>query len=127
MFNARQKTRKGDALTPLDRKQAALREKEDKLRQAADQLQRLIEEAPRKREEQIRRRREQLAADTRSAFPQSRLTDRRYDVFVAENPAFGTRRLRSEKQQGKILFLVLLAVVVFLSVWVARLMTQIFL
>lgn len=122
MFNARQKTRKGNALTPLDRKQAALREKEDKLRQAADQLQRLIEEAPRKREEQIRRRREQLAADTRSRFP-----DRRYDVFVAENPAFGTRPLRSEKQQGKLLFLVLLGVVVFLAFWVVKLMTNIFL
>lgn len=122
MFNPRRKSRNtsDSNATPLDKKQEALREKEEKLKQAADQLKRLIEDAPRMREEQTRRRREQLAGDTR--LSRNALTDKRYDVFAAENPAFGTRQLRSEKRQGKYLFLVLLLVVGGLMIWVAKLL-----
>lgn len=122
MFSPRRssKTSKSaKSATPLDRKQQALHEKEEQLRQATEQLRRLIDDAPRRREEQTRRRREQLASDTR--LSRTALVDKRYDVFATANPSFGKRRLRSEKRDGKFLFLVLCFVLAGVLIWVTKL------
>jgi exonuclease VII large subunit len=120
MFSPRKKsTRSARAATPLDRKQEALREKEEQLKQAAEQLQKLISEAPRLREEQTRRRRAHLASDTR--LSKGALVDIRYNTTTTVNSALGSRRLRSEKRDGKFLFIVLSLILLVASIWVFRL------
>lgn len=107
--------------TAIDRKQSALVEKEEQLRKQQEKLKQLIEDAPRMREEQARRRREELASDTRLTSRRS-LGDRRYNVSaVAISPSFGTRRLRSEKRDGKLLFVFLCVVLMVLVYWICQL------
>ncbi len=120
MFNPRKKS--PPSATPLDRKQEALRQKEEQLKQAAEQLQKLIAEAPRLREERTRRRRQRLASDTR--LSKTALVDIRYRANTADasaDPAFGQRRLRSEKRDGKFLFLFLCVVFLALVLWISKL------
>lgn len=106
--------------TPLDRKHEALRETEEKLRKHKEQLERLIHEAPRLREEQSRRRREQLAGDPR--LSNTALVDKHvYHASAVSNPAFGRRKLRSEKSDGLYLFLFLIAVLASVVFWICRL------
>jgi len=94
--------------TALDRNRAALSEKEKQLRMKSERLQALLQEAPRLREEADRRRHEVLAGDTRLAPVQTSLVDRRHQVSTASvERDFGTRRLRFEKRDGKLLFLFL--------------------
>lgn len=106
--------------TALDRKQAALSETEKQLQLKTEQLKQLIDDAPRLREEQTRRRREQLAADTRLTSRRS-LADPRHTLSatITMNPSFGTRRLRSERRDGKLMFVFLCFVltVIFYSIW----------
>ena len=120
------KVKKADKhATPLDRKQQALREKEEQLKEATEQLKQLIEEAPRRREEQARRRREQLASDTRLPS-RTALVDKRYTYnasTVAESPLLGTRRLRSEKRDGKLFFVFLCVVFCGLAIWLWQLVS----
>lgn len=102
--------------TPLDLKQAALKEREALLRKQAADLNRLIEEAPRLREEQTRRRREQLASDTR--LSRTAVIDKRpYRATITADREFGYRRLRSEKRDGKWLFIFLCVVLAAILVW----------
>ncbi len=121
MFNPRKPSRSTPQrpTTPLDLKQKALIEKEEQLRQASEQLQRLIEDAPRRKEENTRRRRAKLASDTR--LSRSALVERRYDATTTADASFGHRRLRSEKKDGKWLFLILSIVFAALIIFVARL------
>lgn len=114
------KSRGGKNTSPLDLKHQALRETEAKLRKHQEELERLIHEAPRLREEQTRRRREELAGDTR--LSRTTLVDKHaYHVSTMANPAFGQRRLRSEKRDGLYLFLFLIAVLTSIVVWICRL------
>lgn len=114
------KSRGGKKTSPLDLKHQALRETEAKLRKHQEELERLIHEAPRLREEQTRRRREELAGDTR--LSRTTLVDKHaYHVSTMANPAFGQRRLRSEKRDGLYLFLFLIAVLTSIVVWICRL------
>lgn len=106
--------------TPLDRKQQALRETEEKLRKHKEELERLIHEAPRLREEQARRRRDEFAHDPR--LSRTPVMDRHaYHVSTLANPAFGQRRLRSEKRDGLWLFLFLIVVLASVVFWICRL------
>ena len=106
--------------SPLDRRQQALREAEEKLRKQKEQLERLLQEAPRLREEQTRRRREQFASDPR--LSRTALVDKHiYRAEMVANPAFGQRRLRSEKRDGLYLFLFLIAVLASVLFWICRL------
>ena len=106
--------------TPLDRRHEALRETEAKLRKQKEELERLIHEAPRLREEQTRRRREQFATEPR--LSRTALVDKHvYNVATVANPAFGRRRLRSEKRDGLYLFLFLVAVLASVVFWICRL------
>jgi len=106
--------------TPLDRKHEALRETEEKLRKQKEQLERLIHEAPLLREEQTRRRREQFATEPR--LSRTTLVDKHvYHASALANPAFGHRRLRSEKRDGLYLFLFLIAVLSSVVFWICHL------
>ena len=119
MFSPRKKSSKSArSVTPLDRKQEALREKEEQLKQATEQLQKLISEAPRLREEQTRRRRAQLASDTR--LSKTALVDIRYNASASANPSLGKRPLRSERRVGKFLFLFLCVVLLSLVIWLSK-------
>jgi len=114
---SRKSTRSG---TPLDRKQQALRETEEKLRKHKAELERLIHEAPRLREETARRRRDEFAHDPR--LSRTPIMDRHaYHVSSLANPAFGQRRLRSEKRDGLWLFLFLIVVLASIVFWICRL------
>jgi len=114
---SRKSTRSG---TPLDRKQQALRETEEKLRKHKAELERLIHEAPRLREETARRRRDEFAHDPR--LSRTPMMDRHaYHVSSMANPAFGQRRLRSEKRDGLWLFLFLIVVLASIVFWICRL------
>lgn len=107
--------------TPLDRKQQALQESEAQLRKKKEQLEQLIQEAPKLREEQSRRRREQFAGDPR--LSRTTLVDKHaYHVSAMANPAFGRRRLRSEKRDGLWLFLFLIIVLASIVYWIFRLL-----
>ena len=123
MFFARKSGKAGKGAkhaTPLDRKHEALRETEEKLRKQKEQLERLIHEAPLRREEQSRRRREQFATEPR--LSRTALVDKHvYHSSAVSNPAFGRRRLRSEKKDGLYLFLFLIAVLASVVFWICRL------
>ena len=93
---------------------------ESKLRRHKEELERLIHEAPRLREESTRRRREEFAHDPR--LSRTPLMDKHaYHVSTLANPAFGRRRLRSEKQDGLYLFLFLIAVLSAIVFWICKL------
>jgi len=111
----------GKYATPLDRKQQALRESEEQLRKKKAQLEQLIQDAPKLREEQTRRRREQFASEPR--LSRTALVDKHaYHVSAMANPAFGRRRLRSEKRDGLYLFLFLIAVLGSVVFWICHLL-----
>jgi len=106
--------------TLLDRKQKALQESEDRLRKQKTQLENLIEEVPKLKEEQARRRRVQFASDPR--LSRTTIVDKHaYHVSAMANPAFGRRRLRSEKRDGLYLFLFLIAVLSSVVFWICHL------
>ncbi|MEI6351455.1 MAG: hypothetical protein WCP06_10155 [Verrucomicrobiota bacterium] len=104
------------AATSLDLRQQSLREKEEQLLKKEAELKRLIDDAPRLKEEQTRRRREQLAADPR--LSRTTLVDkRRYHASVTADGAVGGRRLRSEKRDGKWMFIFLCALLTVIVFW----------
>ncbi len=107
--------------TPIDRKARALRETEEKLRRDRERLERLLKEAPKLKEEREKRRREEFAHDPR--FTRTSTMDQHvYRISAMANPAFGHRRLRSEKRDGLWLFLVLVGVLVSVVFWIWRLL-----
>ena len=122
--NAKAGARTGAAkpFTPLDAKQQALLEKEAQLRSKTEELERLIEEAPKRRDEIERKRREEVLVGNQTLFAGAALRDRRYDVAVADTPPVSARRLRSERRDGRFLFLVLLFVLLGLGLWIANLL-----
>ena len=104
------------AATSLDLRQQSLREKEEQLRKQEAELKRLIDDAPRIREEQTRRRREQLAADPR--LSRTTLVDKRtYKASVAADFGTSAPRLRSEKRDGKWMFIFLCGVLTVIVFW----------
>ncbi|HWL53053.1 MAG TPA: hypothetical protein VNQ90_11500 [Chthoniobacteraceae bacterium] len=107
------------ASSSLDRKQQALREKELQLQKKKEQLNQLINEAPQRREEYAERRRRRLASD--SSLAPKPLGDKRYEATIAGEMPMGRRMLRTEKRDGKLVFLVLCAVLVMVLIWVTRL------
>lgn len=98
--------------TPLDAKQKAIAEQEKKLQSQMEKYQKLIEEAPRLAKERDRKMREQFvtraARTEQRGRPRAALPDRRYELNAAA-PA-RQRRLRAEKNQGRMMFFILLLV-----------------
>ncbi len=121
MFGKSSKSSSSRSGNPFDRKARALRETEEKLRRDKERLERLLKEAPKLKEEQTRRRREEFAHDPR--FSRTSTMDRHvYHISAMANPAFGRRKLRSEKQDGLYLFLFLVGVLAFVVFWICHLM-----
>ena len=106
--------------TPLNEKQAELAQREQQLREKMARLQREIEDAPRRAQESDRRRREEMLA--RAQAGGSRL-----DVSIALNDkrfsdgghfSSGRRpRLRKERREGRLVFLVLVLALAIAVVW----------
>ncbi|HEV7403928.1 MAG TPA: hypothetical protein VGO11_13405 [Chthoniobacteraceae bacterium] len=98
--------------TTLDSKKKAMAAEEAKLRDQMERYQRLIENAPKLAKERERRRREQFVdrASRADHRPGSRaaLPDRRYEL----NPGAPARqkRLRAERNQGRLMFFILLLI-----------------
>ncbi|MGV3533668.1 MAG: hypothetical protein ACO1QR_14970 [Chthoniobacteraceae bacterium] len=105
--------------TPLNAKQRAIAEQEAKLKAQEEKLQRLIAEAPKIAKERERVRREQFIsrASRTEARPGSHaaLPDRRYDLNVGV-PA-KQRRLRAERNRGRMTFFILLLVLAASVLW----------
>ena len=106
--------------TTLDSKKKAMAAEEAKLREQMERYQRLIENAPKLAKERERRQREQFVTRASRADhrPGSRaaLPDRRYEL----NPGAPARqrRLRAERNQGRMMFFILLLIFVAVVGWV---------
>ena len=115
------------AATPLDARQRAIAEQEAKLRAEMERCKKVIEEAPKIAEAQARQRREEfISRQSRTAArPASRaaLPDIRYGL---NNPLPEPRRrtLRSERQQGRLMFFVLLLIFTGVVYWVYYTVTR---
>lgn len=106
--------------TPLDAKQRAIAEQEAKLKAQEEKLQRLIAEAPKIAKEREKARREQFISrasrtESRPGAHHAALPDRRYDLNVGV-PA-KQRRLRAERNRGRMTFFILLLVLVACVLW----------
>jgi hypothetical protein len=105
--------------TTLDSKKKAMAAEEAKLREKVERYQRLIENAPKLAKERERRQREQFVTRASRADhrPGSRaaLPDRRYEL----NPGAPARdrRLRAERNRGRMMFFILLLVFVGVVGW----------
>ena len=105
--------------TPINQQQQQLAQQESELRNQVQKLERMIADAPQVAEETARRQREELL--TRASEGGNRL-----NVSVAlQDKRFGddnggSRRrgsLRKERQEGRIVFLVLVAALVVTVIW----------
>ena len=101
--------------TPLSAQQQALEEEARKLKEKLDRYKKLVDEAPRIARERERVRRDELISrasrtearrGSRTALPDSRHADE--NVLRATLPQTQGRRLRSERKQGRTLFIFLL-------------------
>jgi len=105
--------------TALDAKQRAIIEQEAKLRAQMEKYQKMIEDAPKLAKERERVRREQFIKRAEHAEARfgatGRLPDRRYDLNVGL-PA-RQRRLRQERNRGRMMFFVLLLVFAAVMAW----------
>ena len=99
-------------MTPLDTRQRAIAEQEAKLRAEMERCRKVIEDGPRLAEERQRRNQEEFVRrkSRTEARPASRaaLPDHRYELTSAA--PLPRRRLRSERQQGRFMFFVLLII-----------------
>jgi hypothetical protein len=107
--------------TSLDAEKQAVAEQEAKLRAQMEKYQKLIEEAPKRAKALARARQEQLVAQrSKIQQPQGRaraaLPDRRFELNAAA-PA-RERRLRAERNQGRMMFFILLLVFASVVAWV---------
>ncbi len=106
------------AETTLDARRKAVAAEQAKILAEQARCQKLIEEAPRKAAELKRRQREEYVtrvSSLNSVGPRSALPDRRYDLNAGVVPR--QRRLRAERNRGRLMFFVLLTVFVIVVLW----------
>jgi septal ring factor EnvC (AmiA/AmiB activator) len=105
--------------TPIDQKQQELAQQESDLRNQVEKLERMIADAPRVAEETTRRQREELLMRANEG-------SNRLDVSIAlqdkryGDDRSGTKRrgsLRKERQEGRIVFLVLMIALAITVIW----------
>ena len=103
--------------SPLDAKKQALADQENQIRAEMERRRKLIEDAPRIAEELQRKKREEhLRRKSRGVSLNSpALSDPRY---LEANTASPARRLRKDRNQGMLLFFVLLALLLAVLYWV---------
>jgi hypothetical protein len=105
--------------TPIDRKQQDLAQEESALRNKVEELERMIADAPRLAEETSKKQREELLLRANQG-------GNRLDVSVAlQDKRYGDDRtgtkprgsLRKERQEGRIVFLVLVIALAIVVIW----------
>lgn len=99
------------AETTLDAKRKAVAAEQAKILAQQALCQKLIEEAPRKAAELKRRQRDEYVtrvSSLNSVGPRTALPDRRYDLNAGTLPR--QRRLRAERNRGRLMFFVLLII-----------------
>ena len=111
--------RSSRSTTPLGQKQRELAQEELDLRSKMEKLERMIADAPRAAEETARRQREELLIRANEG-------GNRLDVSIAlqdkryGDESRGTKQrgsLRKERQQGRIVFLILLVALAITLIW----------
>lgn len=111
--------RSSRSTTPIDQQQKDLAQRELDLRDEVEKLERMIADAPRAAEETARRQRDELlmrASEGRNRLDVSvALQDKRF----GDETGTGKRRgsLRKERQEGRIIFLVLVIALALTVVW----------
>ena len=98
--------------TSLDRRQEALRKAEEEVRLKMENAQRILKEAPKRREEVLRRQREEYNRDSRFTPPEE---------FIFRGQT--TRKLRSERHEGRWIFLLLVIVLGGMVIWIIKLLS----
>ncbi len=106
------------SITALDQSKQELARQESELRNKVEKLERMIAEAPRVAEEISRQQREELlqrAGEERSRLDVSlALPDKRYGDDAKAAPR---RRLRKERREGRIIFILLAVALVLSVIW----------
>jgi hypothetical protein len=107
--------------TPLDSAQKKIAEEEAKLQAKMQRYEKLIQEAPKIKQERQRIQREQFIsrasrAESRAVSPAA-LPDRRMYELNAGAP-YQHKRLRAERNRGRLTFFILLAVFGCVAAWV---------
>jgi hypothetical protein len=106
------------SVTALDQSKQELARQESELRERMEKLERMIAEAPRVAEELTRQQREELIL--RAAEESSRLdvSVALHDTRYGDDARFAPRRrLRKERREGRIIFIVLVVALVLSVVW----------
>lgn len=111
--------RSSRSTTPIDQKQEQLARQESELRNKVQELERLIADAPRAAEETARRQREELLMRANEGGNRLDvsigLQDKRYGDEIGSSRRRGS--LRKERQEGRIIFLVLVVALAILVIW----------
>ncbi len=107
--------------TPLDSAQRKIAEEEAKLQAKVQRFERLIQEAPKIKQERQRIQREQFIsrasrAESRAVSPAA-LPDRRMYELNAGAPNHH-KKLRAERNRGRLTFFILLALFACVAAWV---------
>lgn len=96
---------------PLNSKQRALQEEEQKLKAKMEKMAKFVEDAPKLAEQRRREQREELlrrAATTHKGMGSTALIDRRATLEANVAAPAQQRRMRAERRQGRLMFLILL-------------------
>ena len=96
---------------PLNNKQKALQEEEQKLKAKMEKYKNFVENAPKIAEQRQREQREELlrrAAMTHKGMGSTALIDRRATLEANVAAPAQQRRMRAERRQGRLMFLILL-------------------
>jgi hypothetical protein len=111
--------RSSRSTTPIDQKQQDLVQEETTLRNKVEELERMIADAPRLAEETSKKQREELLLRANQGGNRLEvsvaLQDKRYgDDRIGTKPRGS---LRKEKQEGRIVFLVLIIALAIVVIW----------
>ncbi len=103
----------------IGRKQAELAQRESDLRSQVERLERMIADAPRAAEETARKQREELLMRANEGRNRLDVSIALQDKRFGDDAGTGKRRgsLRKERQEGRIIFLVLVAALAVTVIW----------
>jgi hypothetical protein len=111
--------RSSRSTTPIDQKQRELAQAESDLRNKVQELERMIADAPRAAEETARRQREELLLRANQGGSRLDVSVALQDKRYGDDERGPQRRgsLRKERQEGRIVFLLLLVALAITVIW----------
>jgi septal ring factor EnvC (AmiA/AmiB activator) len=111
--------RSSRSTTPINQKQQQLAQQESELRNKVEKLERMIADAPRAAEETARRQRDELLMRANEGGNRLDVSIALKDKRYGDEPGGGKRRgsMRKERQEGRIVFLVLVIALAVLIIW----------